>query len=493
MESLVLEIIKGNLIPFEEQFNHNGSAGFNKELAKYREYLHKRMSFGSIFQDAIPFSAALLDSNLNLVWANNLFYENFYLKEKKLNESLNWDYLQQFTNLGENDPVLVALNQGIAGIYQIQIKRHKEEEGLPYEMYVSSVKYAKQSRIMIFFYPLQNLEATIKNQTKSIIGPISRTLDTLKANSFEKETRKKLEKDFEIAGVGEVFKKFEGYNQFVNQQKDGLSEEIKSLENLLYNQYQLMVNVREVRHKFEDTIQKTIKNFGLTKDAVVHNIDLRYNFEGQFKRSLNVLKSILKEEDSLLQKSQKAGQIIEENIKAFDYVSSIRDKFRELRLKIDDFRHRLNQSVDQTLLFVRRDAKQDLRLEEGLGKIRLEMKGIEQIFSSFSEVVKNLDVGLSKIELIVEQSEKPNFDDFQNQMKMANRELEELTFQLGHITRSGEKSDDVIVEGLKSLYEGFQNCRRLGNNIFELIKIDKNTLAENKTQTQWNSRQINDL
>ncbi len=489
IEFMATKAIKEGLIPFNDQFHEEVSADFKKELTKYREYFHKRMSFGTVFQEAIPFSSALLDSNLNLIWGNNLFYEHFYLEDKGLDGSLSWDFLQQFTNLGEDDPVLIALNQGVAGIYQIQIRRHEGEEGLPYEMYVSPVEYAEQSRIMIFFYPLRNLEETIKNQTKSIVGPVSRTLDSLMNGAFKGEVQERLERDFTIAGIGEVFNKFKKYNDFIVQQKYGFLEEIESLENSLYEQYKLMSNVRELQSGVENNLLKIIEYFDQTKRAVTHNIDLRYELESQFERSLGMVKSVIREEDTLLERSLKAGEIIEENIKAFESVSSIRDRFKVLKSKIDDFRYRLSQSIDQVLLFVRREPSQnDKRLEEGLGRIRLEMKGVEQIFSSFSDVVRSLDVGLSKVGLIVEQSEVPDFDDFQNKMKLAKKELEDFTFRLGHIVRSGEKSDEIVVHSLKSLYRGFQDSRYLGGELSSLIEVD----SVNKTDREFSESKIAD-
>ena len=80
-------------------------------------------------------------------------------------------------------------------------------------MYVSPVEYSKQKRIMIFFYPLRSLEETITNQMKATVGPIRNTLEALNTNSFTDDLKMKLSKDFDVAGIGELFTEFNKYSR----------------------------------------------------------------------------------------------------------------------------------------------------------------------------------------------------------------------------------------------------------------------------------------
>ena len=468
IESVTLRTIKDGIIPFESKIDYPGTEIFNREVLKYREYVHKRMSFGSVFQDAVPFSCILLDSNLNVVWANELFYSTWDLNGTDKDGNVSWDYLQRFTNLGEDDPVLMAHGQGIAGIYQIQVKRNADEDTLPYEMYVSPVDYGGQKRIMIFFYPLTSLEETIHNQTKSIVGPVSRTLDALATSGFNPEFQTKVENDFEVAGIGEIYDKFQNYNSFVTQQKHGLLTEIENLENKVLDLQQMIATIREFQTEKGSGIENAIESFQTSRNTIVHNIDLRYELEDNFQSTLNTARNILKEENSLLERSKKAGTIIEENIRAFESVSKTKDDFKVLRDKVDDFKGRLSQSIEQTLLFLKREGA-DQRLEQSLSRIKLEMKGVEQVFSAFGEVVKNLDIGLSKIGLIINESEVPDFTDFQGKLESAREEIENLTFHLGRVSRSGERSDELMVQSLKELYAHFQNVRGLETSLNTLV------------------------
>ena len=160
------------------------------------------------------------------------------LDYKERNEILTWDFLKKYTNLGESTPIISALKENIAGIYQIQVKINADT--MPYEMYVSPINYADKIKIMILFYPLRSLEETLANQTKAIIGPVSRSLEALMSNHFNPVFKDNIKNDFDAAGINQLFDKFCKYNEFVCQQRMGLLKEIERLENNLYDQYKLV-------------------------------------------------------------------------------------------------------------------------------------------------------------------------------------------------------------------------------------------------------------
>lgn len=470
-EASALKLIQDGLFPFENKMNMaETNETFKGEFERCREYFHKRISFGTVFQEAVPFSSLLLDSNLNLSWANELFYEHWNLDEThRERNTITWDFLQQYTNLGEDDPVLMALNQGIAGIYQIQLKNPVSGECLPYEMYVSPVEYSQQKRIMIFFYPLRSLEETLTNQTKAIVGPIRNTLDSFIQNGFTEELQQKLSKDFDVAGIGELFKKFNEFYYQNESRLDELAEEIKNLEDTLSEQNNLIEDFDAINDRKSQLESESKSGFDKTKTAIIHNIDLRYELEGLFNKSLNLTKSLMKKEEELLAASQKSNSIIDENIQAFHQVNKVREDFKTIKNAIDDVRARLNQSLEQTLMFIKKDTQIDPRLEGSIGKVRLEMKGVEQLLQNFSKVIRSLDVSIGKMELIAQQSEAPNLEGVAEDLKALTKTFEDNIFEFGRISRSGQKTDEVVVESLKGLYDCFRLTEELTSTSSEMI------------------------
>ncbi|MCR9203607.1 MAG: hypothetical protein NXH75_03455 [Halobacteriovoraceae bacterium] len=470
-EASVLKMVQDGLFPFENKANMSeANENFKSEFERCREYFHKRISFGTVFQEAVPFSSLLLDSNLNLSWANELFYEHWNLDEThRERNTITWDFLQQYTNLGEDDPVLMALNQGIAGIYQIQLQNPVSGECLPYEMYVSPVEYSKQKRIMIFFYPLRSLEETLTNQTKAIVGPIRNTLDSFIQDGFNEELQQKLRKDFEVAGIGELFLKFNEYYEKNNYRIEELSEEIKNLEDTLNDQNGLIEDFDAINDRKSQLQSESKSGFDKTKTAIIHNIDLRYEMEGLFNKTLNLTKSLMKKEQELLSASEKSNAIIDENKQAFAQVNKVRDDFKSIKNATDDVRARLNQSLEQTLMFIKKETNIDPRLEGSIGKVRLEMKGVEQLLQNFSRVIRSLDVSIGKMELIAQQSDAPNLSSVSEELGTLGKNFEDSLFEFGRISRSGQKTDEVVVESLKGLYDCFRLTEELTSTSSDLI------------------------
>lgn len=472
VEYYTRRVIEEMIIPVGASFDSKMSQDFKTELTRLREYIHKRMSFGTVFQEAVPFSSILLDSNLNMVWANNLFF-NHWNFENKREENISWDYLQQFTNLGDDDPVLMALREGIAGIYQIQLKDRKTDEVSPFEMYVSPVEYAGQKRIMIFFYPLRSLEETISNQTKAIVSPIRKTLEALSSNTYNSEFKNKIIKDFEIAGITNIFDGFQNHHDLVSQQKHGLLAEIDDLENKLYDQYKLLDDVERVETDRRKVVDQTIQNFKTTRDSIIHGTDLRFQMEELLEKSVQSAQAVLREETIVLDSAIKADRVIHENAKAFETVSALRDDFKAIRSEIDDLKGRLSQSVEQSLIFMKREGG-DVRLEQSLSRIKLEMKGVEKVFGEFSGLVRSMDVGLSKCEMIIQDSQVPNLQEFKAVMNEAKELIETISFKAGSLIRMGEKTDGQVVSSMHDLFSSFNEDREIAKTTHKLLLERKN-------------------
>jgi len=476
VQEYVIKTIKDGVIPIESEFESQFPRDIREEYVKYREYIHKRMSFGSVFQEAMPFSSMMLDSNLNVVWANPLFYEHWSLQDKKKSEeNITWDFLQRFTNLGENDPVLSALNENVAGIYQIQVKTKGDTESLPFEMYVSPVEYAGQSRIMIFFYPLRSIEETMANQTKSLVGPVSRTLDALTTNMFNAEFKEKITKDYDIAGINEIFDKFQKYNDFVNRQKSGLLTEIERLENALYDQLKLVDDMSAIHSEKNELQREAIEKFNETKDSIISIVELRGEMEHLYQNTISTSKNLFKDEVALLSQAQDISSVLSENIKAFSAVRNVRDEFKLLKGQVDQFKGRVGQLLDQLLIFQRNDDN-SLKMEQGLSKVKTEMKGFDNVLTTFSKVSTSLDVSLSKVQLIMERAESPEFGELKMKFDDARDRIETDMFNVGRLSRNGQVKDEEMIKALKGLYQVFMDSRS------KLKQLD--TLVEDNYQEE---------
>jgi len=470
-ERETVSILKNHILPIEVKPVADGSPEFQRELDKYREYIHKRMSFGTVFQDAMPFSSMLLDSNLNLVWANGHFYESWNLENKK-EDSLTWDYLQRFTNLGENDPIFEAIEHDIAGIYQIQVKADKQQESAPFEMYVSPVQYAGQKRLMVIFYPLRTLEDTLTNQTKSLVGPVSRTLDALSSNKYDSEFQEKIASDFEVAGISNIFDKFQDFHRKISAEKEGLLSEIDDLD-LQITDYQKSISDVAELTKFKEDLQNLIsENFRVAKGTIIKSVEMRNEIEKLFSESMKTTKELYREQDDLIVASSRIQNVLSENEKAFDTVMGHKENLKELKTLVEDYRTRMIRTVEQTLIF---NKSIDPQFEQALDKIKMEVRGFDSTLKEFSQVVQTMDVCLSKVGLILERTETPELTEVRKRFDSYREFIETNMYDSQIIGQESEVVDETMVAALKNLYDSFAED---GNVTKEIKFIVENDMPE---------------
>tara|TARA_Y100000590_G_scaffold281237_2_gene316195 strand:- start:77662 stop:80016 length:2355 start_codon:yes stop_codon:yes gene_type:complete len=476
-ERETVSILKNHILPIEVKPVADGTPEFQRELDKYREYIHKRMSFGTVFQDAMPFSSMLLDSNLNLVWANGHFYESWNLENKK-EDSLTWDYLQRFTNLGENDPIFEAIEHDIAGIYQIQVKADKQQESAPFEMYVSPVQYAGQKRLMVIFYPLRTLEDTLSNQTKSLVGPVSRTLDALSSNKYDSDFQEKIASDFEVAGISNIFDKFQDFHKKITAEKEGLIAEIDDLD-LQITDYQKSISDVAELTKFKEDLQNLIsENFRVAKGTIIKSVEMRNEIERLFSESMKTTKELYREQDDLIVASSRIQNVLSENEKAFDTVMGHKENLKELKSLVEDYRTRMIRTVEQTLIF---NKSIDPQFEQALDKIKMEVRGFDSTLKEFSQVVQTMDVCLSKVGLILERTETPELTEVRKRFDSYREFIETNMYDSQIIGQESEVVDETMVAALKNLYDSFAEDGNVTKEIKFIVENDMQEAAKPTT------------
>lgn len=479
IEEFVVDCIKNGLLPFKSTISSDMSEGFYDEIDSYRSYVHKRMSFGSIFQDAMPFASLLLNSNLQLVWANKLFYEDWNIADASASSNISWDYLLQFTNLGDEDPVLAAVRDNIAGIYQIQIRNN--EDLIPYEMYVSPVEYMDEKRIMIIFYPLRSLEETLVNQTKALVVPISKTLEALTNGNFSNELCDKIKNDFKIAGIGELYDQFMKYNEYIINQKHGLMDEIEKLENDLYDQCKMIDDMKFIFDEKIELYSKVMSGLNNTKKSIVSIVEVRNEMEELYSNTISICKKLFKDQTELVTKSDKIRVTLEESSKTFRNVGSIRNDFKNLKYKIDDFKSKMMQSLNQLVVLYKADGTTGHN--EAFSKVKTELKSFEQMLSTFSQVVTNLDVSLSKVDIILDGSQTPGMSILKEKLDNARNSIETDFFNVQRISRTGENKDEEMIKALKMLTENFGENRTKLHFLDQMIISCRRSFDSNSLPT----------
>lgn len=450
-EKLILDTIKENLIPIEVKRVATFSPEFTTELEKYRDYVHKRMSFGSIFQEAMPFASILLDSNLNLVWGNSHFYEQWQMQNfEDGDDSLTWDFLQRFTNLEDNSSIMSALRMSTSGVYKIQVKNASMAKALPYEMHVSPVEYSSQKRIMIIFYPMSETETLLGAQKSAITSPLIKALDAHLNEKMTAEMKQKLRSESEAAGVTELFSKFSQYVEKNESMGDEYVCEIERLENDLQSQRNVVSEMRKSLVSSFETQRASVDKYNQFKASVTSVLDARDQLEEQFKYALNSSREFYKDQNKILTSAEKADKTVDDYVKSLKTITNLKTDFKEMKGNVEEFRSRITQVLDQLLVFQNHE-DDTLRVDQFLGKIKLEMKGFEKVLNGFNQVVTQLDVTVTKLDMMVESREKIDLEAVRVRLEAVKNNLENAQFSASRISQNAHSKDDEMVAVLKAL------------------------------------------
>jgi hypothetical protein len=475
-EKLVIDTIKDGLLPLESKQTEKFSAEFNIEFDKYRDYAHKRMAFGSIFQEAMPFASILLDSNLNMVWGNSHFYDQWQLQNFKEDEdSLTWDFLQRFTDLEDNSSILSALRMSTSGVYKIQVKSNTMSKALPYEMYVSPVEYSAQKRIMVIFYPRTEAEQSLIDQKVTLQAPIMKALELHIDEKMTVEARNELRIAAEKAGASVLFSKLNQYVEKADSIQDELNREIEALEAKGHNHRNMAAEMRKSLVTSFETQKASVDRYNQFKTSVTVLIDTRDQLEEQFKYAMNSSREVFKDQNKIFASVEQAEKMVDDYTKSLRTITGLKGEFKDLKNNVEDFKSRIVQTLDQLLVFQVHEGESQ-RLDQFLGKVKMEMKGFDKVLQNFHDVVTQLDVTVTKIDMMAESRERIDIEAMRVRLDNIKNNFDNIQFSASKITQASHIKDDEIINSLRALVGNLKSEMKRVNEMCKLTGMSSEHL-----------------
>jgi hypothetical protein len=450
--------IDKNLLAGEMLAGEGFSPEFIRHTHTMSDYLNKRMSFGSVFQDALPLSSVLLDKNLKVQWANKQFCEDWKISEDEINKDyMSWDYLSKLTNLGNNDPILEALKHQIAGIYQVHVKPNDTSPARPYEMFVSPVDYQGQTRIMLFFYDLTNLEETIQDQAQSLISPIRRSLTMMQEDQFQ--ASEDLESDFNIADISDVYNEFLELHTKVTNENQRLISEIESLHNKLSFHQQRDENVRGNLGEKIVSSRNNIELLKSFKKNIITLMNLSHKLEKANSSDLELIHANNNALKNGVGKINKLKEISQDVIKSLPKLNQYKDELRDNKTIMYEFKLKLGHELKQL--------KSQVNRVEGQASVDKVKQAVDKTLSSFEVFdghVENLDKNISGLELLMSKSQlilssnqsqlaDISSDYEQQQLKLSDSEVKMLRKKLNIFQSEIESVEQSLVGDLQAIFK----------------------------------------
>ena len=455
MEDYALDVIKNRLLAKKLIFNGESTA-FQEEFKRSYRYIHRYMSLGNIFDKALPFGAVLLDSNLNISWANNEFYQSWNISEKRRSQGvIEWKYIHRLTNLGDSDPVFDGIQNLIGGTYQIKNKAIEAEPSSLFEMHVSPIEYSAQRWVMVFFYPLSSMHNAITEQAKSIIKPVKSSLKFLPQLDFTNNNWENMQEEFAEVGAEELFYEFKGCwkilkddrRRYLNEVVD-MERQLSSLHEVFNKVFKLNIQANGIQGKSQSCILE------LKKDI----ISLSDNFKTGYVNECNIIshaQSVVRDYGEVISVANDFEENIDRGLKACLGLEKIQVIFSGLAKSFEDHHCKIYESVNQ-LLILNRTNKYD-NLEKVVLDLRSNIKVFDEIFKQFLKSSRVLEIVISKMNIVIDKDlmesngrrlakERSNFD-------TSFKEFQALIANHKVISSNITGFEEKLVDDLRDMYK----------------------------------------
>ena len=473
--------LKKGLIKEDVQQFSMGSM-LSKDFDSLRTYVLKRIQFSSNFQEALPFASILLDNNLRVVWANDLFCETWGIDPNEIKtQALSWDYLSRATNLGSEDPVVESFQKNIPGIYQIQLRLDEGQSRIPFEMYLSPIGDGAFRKMMIFFYPLISLEETISNQAKALITPIEKLLAVVASGQWNGQARDALGHEFNLAGMAHIFEKFSMQIETQSLERQGLLREIDVLEGQIQDYHKLSNDLVQIITvgKTETTDFRT--HIQQNRESVVQLVDTTHSFDHLSSSLLNSLEQNIEQSSKLAQIGVELSCHLQNGAAIAKSINQLRQDVKRTKDLMTDAKAKLLQVIDQAIVFQARGQWEPHQLELTFNRIKTQARDFDVASSAFERQMAYFDVAYSKLKIILddfEQAEKltmPNSMQQSGQLSEYQMKYNEQNQNVGIIQEELVANFEDLAMRLKNIRTSWERASYLGGEAITIYDRENST------------------
>jgi hypothetical protein len=466
------------------------SKKFHKFATQASEYIHKRVNFSGFFQESLPFASIMLDENLKVVWWNKQFTVDWNIEEEELAKNyVSWDYLAKMTNLAGSDPLIDAVKNQIAGIFQIQLKKNHTGESIPYEMYVSPVSIAGEKRVSLYFYSLSSFEDTISEQARSLIGPVDKALDYILDDENKIAENSELVQSFNISGTNSIFTKIKNIANQYQVEKSAFNEMIKNQKRQNEILLDAITLIEKNNNEMQEITRKQLNSLKSFKEYLLRLFSNGHTYEAA-SEDLQVLTAKIGElNQDLLRNMESLYEICTESYVSLPVLDPIRTDLKKYRIDINELRRLLGTEISNLIHFKAKISDKLVfdKFSASFNKITTLFEKLEKASGEASIKTANFEMLVSKLELI-----------FSNIYSVANQisreSLVELSVKMAkdfkdhkeeiRSIESFSKYEDVIISEIKTIYDATRENMRANTEIANLMS--EPTKSREETLNRWN-------
>ncbi len=450
LEEELKGLIKKGLMEDQRFLFENYSEGTQKELVTLMDQLKVKLSLGGLLHEGLPFAGFMVDKHFKVTWWNQLFCDQLFLSNEEVgSDTFNWDYIRDYLNITEGDPVYEALVHKIAGIYPVKIKSDELSPALPYEMYVSPITANREDRVMIFFYPLMSIKESIDQQVNELKKPLKQLIGSWSKDKLDDEEKAILEKDFKHIDEFELYSSLVQIYDKNKIDRTDLLNSILDLEKENVDSFQAIKGMKEVNDKRREELKKEMRLVNDMKTTLLETIE-------KSDQLMNINKVVLGQNDELKGQAQqiqmKTQGVLKKHKETAEIISQldlIKNDYKKLKFELMEIKAKL---VSMNNSFLSSMPVRDDQQSKLATRYKDELARLDFNVATLDKKLSQLDVLFSKLQVMYDrQEEQFNFNFMTSQKDHSLRE------SLSQLQKDFSYQEETIVDQFKSIFELLKN------------------------------------
>jgi hypothetical protein len=402
------------------------SPRFISQFQSHNDYINRRMSYGSLFQNSLPYPSVCLNSQLKVNWCNSSFISEFGIEDYRNQlENLSWDYLRKLTNINDCEPVLQAMQNERDEVLDIRVKKPNASKSRPFLMHVRPANYHKEKYIMLYFMPMDFVENSIEKQSKAVMQPILETFKMLNEERDDLEQWNNIKEAFQKSNAGNIYQKIEEYRSHISQRLNQMQLDLQNIKNANTN-FKQQENLYRLKFtQVESYLEKGSNAFRQIKSDFVSFAEI-----------------IARQTDQMHEVSQRYAEISKYAQEKDRYLVQWNSNLAKIEQSINTILD--SQSIKKSL-------------DEVVGQLKHAIKhsqSIEEIIPSIESMQTSLsrqEVHLTKIKMLLNEVDRKNMPAISNPgFEVSAKSFNELI----------EKFEDSLVINLQDAFINLQATKQ---------------------------------
>lgn len=450
LEEELKGLIKKGLMEDQRFMFENYSPKTQEELVTLMDQLKVKLSLGGLLHEGLPFAGFMVDKHFKVRWWNQLFCDQLFLSDEEIaSDTFNWDYIRDYLNITEGDPVYEALVNKIAGIYPVKIKSDELSPALPYEMYVSPISANREDRVMIFFYPLMSMKESIDQQVEQLKKPMVQLLEAWDKDKLTEDEKSSLAKDFKHIDEEEIYSKLINIYDRTQADRKDLLNSILDLEKENVDYYQAIKDMKSINDKRKEELKKEMRIVSDMRTTLLETVE-------KSDQLMNINKVVLGQNDELKGQAQqiqmKTQGVLKkhkETTEIINQLDGIKNDYKKLKFELMEIKAKLISMNNSFLASMPALDDQQSKLAT---RYKDELARLDFNVATLDKKLSQLDVLFSKLQVMYDrQEEQFNFNFLTSQKDHSLRE------SISQLQKDFAYQEEAIVDQFKSIFELLKN------------------------------------